>query len=217
MAYVYKHTRHDTNEVFYVGIGKYLKRAYSKKYRNSHWMNITNIVIWSVDIIEYNLSWEDACEREKYWIKFYGRRDLKEGTLVNMTDGGEGVKGHSDELKNKLRNFNLGKTLSIEHKKKISSSMKNKTLTDEHKILISRKLKGIKHSEEHKKNISISMKNKMCGEDNPNYGKHLSEETKEKIRIKRKNRQKVLCPICEKLVESTTANRWHFNNCKFVH
>lgn len=216
MAYVYKHTRIDTNEVFYIGIGKYLKRAYSKKYRNNHWINITNKVDWSVDIIDFNLSWEEACEREKYWIKFYGRNDLKEGTLVNMTEGGDGVNGHSDELKNRLRILNLGKVLSNDHKNKISSSMKGKTLTTKHKILISEKLKGLKHSEVHKKNISLSMKEKMCGKDNPNYGKHLSVETKEKISLKAKNRQKLICPNCEKSID-ITAKRWHFDNCKIVH
>lgn len=217
MAYVYKHTRHDTNEVFYIGIGKYLKRAYSKRYRNSHWINITNKVDWSVDIIEYNLSWEEACEREKYWIKFYGRRDLNEGTLVNMTEGGEGVKGHSDELKDRLRNINLGKSLSNDHKNKISSSMKGKILTEVHKKSLSNSLKGKNHSDEHKKNISLSMKGKMKGKNNPNYGKHLNEDTKEKISIKAKNRQKLICPNCNKLVDITTANKWHFDNCKFVH
>ena len=216
MAYVYKHTRLDTNEVFYIGIGKYLKRAYSKRYRNNYWINITNKVDWSVEIIEFDLSWEEACEKEKYWIKFYGRKDLKEGTLVNMTDGGEGVKGHSDELKNRLRNYNLGKTLSNEHKNKISSSMKSKVLTENHKKSISDKLKGVNHSESHKNKISISMRGKMCGDKNPNYGKHLTEEVKEKIRIKAKNRPKLMCPNCGKLID-ITAKRWHFDNCKFVH
>ena len=32
-----------------------------------------------------------ACEGEKKWIKHYGRKDLNEGSLVNMTDGGDGA------------------------------------------------------------------------------------------------------------------------------
>ena len=37
MAYVYKHTRLDTNEIFYIGIGSdnSFNRAFSKKKRNN--------------------------------------------------------------------------------------------------------------------------------------------------------------------------------------
>ena len=42
MAYIYKHTRNDTNEVFYIGIGsgKTYKRAYKKIGRSKFWNNI---------------------------------------------------------------------------------------------------------------------------------------------------------------------------------
>ena len=44
MAYVYKHTRLDTNQVFYIGIGNdnSYKRAYNKYDRNYIWKNIIN-------------------------------------------------------------------------------------------------------------------------------------------------------------------------------
>lgn len=43
MAYVYKHIRLDTNEVFYVGIGSGItyKRAYKVNGRTQFWQNIT--------------------------------------------------------------------------------------------------------------------------------------------------------------------------------
>jgi hypothetical protein len=185
MAYVYKHTRNDTNVVFYIGIGKYQKRAFSKSGRNKHWTNIVNKFGDSVEIIELNLTWEEACEFERYWIKFYGRRDLNEGTLVNMTDGGDGQIGRiaSDEFKLKLKQSNTGKTLSDNHKDKISEACKGKVLSDEHKLNLSKSLLGRPHSDIHKLNISKSMKGKMTGDKNPRYGKKLSEETKEKLRI----------------------------------
>ena len=48
---------------------------------------------------------------EIFWIKFYGRDDLNEGTLVNKTNGGEGVVGNimSEEQKEILRNLRKGK------------------------------------------------------------------------------------------------------------
>jgi len=42
MAIVYRHIRKDTNEIFYIGIGKSIKRMISKNYRNKHWHNIVN-------------------------------------------------------------------------------------------------------------------------------------------------------------------------------
>ena len=44
-------------------------------------------------ILLEDISWTHACYAEKWCIKMYGRRDLKTGTLVNLTDGGDGVPG----------------------------------------------------------------------------------------------------------------------------
>ena len=49
MSIVYRHRRLDTFEVFYIGIGKTEKRAYSKKNRNKWWKNIILKTEYSVD------------------------------------------------------------------------------------------------------------------------------------------------------------------------
>lgn len=132
MAYVYKHTRLDTNEVFYIGIGtqdKY-KRAFSLIKRNKFWQNIVSKTDFLVEIIQDGLSWEEACKKEKETIKKIGRRDLGLGTLVNMTDGGDGTFNvkHSKEWYEKQRKNNSKKGIYIseEHKKKISLNHKSK-------------------------------------------------------------------------------------------
>jgi len=120
MAYVYKHIRKDTNNVFYIGIGgdtKY-QRSKSNKQRNKYWNNIVNKVGFISEIIEDNLTWEEACERERYWIKFYGRCDLNEGLLVNMTNGGDGAYGRISAMK--------GKYHTVDTINKIKNSMKGK-------------------------------------------------------------------------------------------
>ena len=102
MAYVYKHTRMDTNEIFYIGIGdgNDYKRAYSKDSRNLWWKNIVAKTEYIVEILKDNLSWEEACEKEKYYIKKYGRT-IEGGILVNITEGGEGFKSnHTEKNKN---------------------------------------------------------------------------------------------------------------------
>lgn len=105
MAYVYIHKTLDTNLIFYVGIGsdKNYNRAYFFKNRNSYWNNVYNKHHVIVEIAYDNLSWTEACDIEQELIKKYGRADLNEGFLVNMTDGGEGLFNPSDEVRNKLR------------------------------------------------------------------------------------------------------------------
>lgn len=136
MAYVYKHTRKDNGEVFYIGIGtqdKY-KRAFSLIKRNNFWKNITNKTEFLVEIIYDGLSWEDACIKEIELIKHYGRRDLGLGTLVNMTDGGDGTYNvkHSEEWYEKQRKNNnkKGKPITEEHKRNISLNHKSKNNSD---------------------------------------------------------------------------------------
>jgi hypothetical protein len=110
MATVYRHKRNDTNDTFYIGIGKTDKRSYSHRNRNKYWHNIVNKVGYTVDIIKSNISWDDACDIENLLIMSYGRKDLGLGLLVNMTDGGDGFIGgkHSDETKDKMKVWDNG-------------------------------------------------------------------------------------------------------------
>jgi hypothetical protein len=97
MAYLYRHIRLDRNEPFYIGIGSdddySFKRAYDKKSRNRYWSSIVAKTEYEVDILMTDMSWEEACKKEIEFIKFYGRKSINEGTLVNMTDGGDGMLG----------------------------------------------------------------------------------------------------------------------------
>jgi hypothetical protein len=113
LCYIYKHIRLDTNEVFYIGKGtnvdgKYA-RAYSDNRTNPHWHNVVNKHGYDVEIIIDNISEKEAFNLEQYYISFYGRRDKGTGTLVNLTDGGEGGLGHikSDESMNRTKKTNL--------------------------------------------------------------------------------------------------------------
>ena len=100
MPILYRHIRQDKNEPFYIGIGESEDRAYEKKGRTRAWKHIAKKG-YDVEILFGDLNWEEACEKEREFIALYGRRDRKKGTLVNMTDGGEGTVGyrHTDETK----------------------------------------------------------------------------------------------------------------------
>ena len=100
MAYVYTYTRLDKNEVFYVGIGsdsKY-KRAKNKSLRTDYFKKIINKSECKLDIVFDGLSWEEACKKEIELISLHGRIDLKTGTLVNFTNGGDGRLGSQNRI-----------------------------------------------------------------------------------------------------------------------
>lgn len=110
MAYLYRHIRLDKNEPFYIGIGSDEGYGRSKEIsnRNRYWRNIVKKTPYDVEIMLDNLTWEEACEKEKEFIKLYGRKDLNTGILCNLTEGGEGVLGmkHSEQTRKKISEDN---------------------------------------------------------------------------------------------------------------
>jgi hypothetical protein len=176
MSYIYKHIRPDTNEVFYIGVGVDERRINSNQSRNKFWKNIVNKHGIIREIIEDNLSWDDAIKREQYWIKFYGRKNNNTGRLCNMTDGGEG---------------SYGRILSNETKQKISESNKGKKMTNEQKIKISEGNKG--KPKPKPKDFSEKMRNITTG-------KVRTEESKIKQSITTK---KTLSKIKDRLKEKS--------------
>lgn len=142
---IYRHIK-PNGEVFYIGIGKTRQRAYSKQSRNPLWHNIVNKYGYEVQILKEGLSWEEATELECLLIDYYGRRDLDLGSLVNMTDGGEGALGrkYSEEVKDKISKTKTGKKHSEEHKKKIGDAHRGRKLSEEHKLKVAEAKKGKK-------------------------------------------------------------------------
>jgi len=204
MALVYIHRRKDTNKVFYVGRGVNKTRPYSKANRNKHWHNIVNKVGYIVEIIIEEISWKEAGVKEMELIKQYGRKDLNEGDLVNMSDGGEGnTRGksrtglpHSEETKKKISDSNKGKKQTEETKNRLRETSKgNKNMlgkkhSQETKDKISKATKGKKLSNEHIEKIRKSVsnmtqdtKNKIS---NTLKGITRSEETRKKMSDARK-------------------------------
>lgn len=160
MAIVYRHIRLDTNEVFYIGIGKDEKRAYQiHNRRNIYWKNIVKHTEYLVEITHKDICYEEACSIEKYLISFYGRANKKEGKLCNLTDGGEGTLGAivSEQTREKFRgknNYMFGKTHSPEVIKKMKIIITEKMKSKEIRKIISDKAKGRK--------VSIKTKEKLC-------------------------------------------------------
>ena len=152
-------------EPFYIGKGRG-NRIHQHMYNNKRIVNLENrIKIKSIikqtgskpiilKIFE-NLTNDEACKIEINIIKLIGRKDLNCGTLLNKTDGGEGV----DTSK-----YRVYKKLSNETKTKISIKKLGKKLcphSEETKLKISNSNKGKRFSEQHKKKLSIARKKRI--------------------------------------------------------
>jgi hypothetical protein len=176
--YVYIHYTADDNVPFYVGKG-YADRAYVTKGRNEWWNNIVNKHGYNVEIIHENLTDEEAIKIEIETIAKIGRRDKKEGPLVNLTDGGEGPSGCiiSEETRNKLKAAQRGRKHSEETRKKLSNSLKGKPKSEAHRKSISEVQIGRKQSEETKRKRAETLK----GVVHKDRGTPMKEEHKKLI------------------------------------
>jgi hypothetical protein len=177
MAYVYRHIRLDKNEPFYIGIGsdETYNRAYKTKGRSKYWENIS-INGYEVEILMDNITWEDACKKEVEFISMYGRKDLGQGTLVNLTNGGDGSPGVivSEKTRSYHKVNNKGKSNPFYGKKhneetilKLKLNRQNSIMPESTKEKISKTLKGRKFSKE----TIEKMKSAQLGEKNPNAKK----------------------------------------------
>lgn len=159
MAYVYRHIRLDTNQPFYIGVGSDTKflRAYNFKARNIFWKRVVEKTEFEVEILFTDLSWEEACAKEVEFIKLYGRYDLNRGTLVNLTDGGDGSVGviKSEATKKRVSVALMGKKRSQEAVESLRRGSVGKN-------------KGRIFSEDHKRKIGLG-----------NIGKHYRKHTDE--------------------------------------
>jgi hypothetical protein len=161
---VYQHRRLDNNEIFYIGIGKCEKRAYSKSNRNEMWCRVVNKHGYSIEIIYNNITWENAKKIERQLIKQYGRINLNNGTLCNMTDGGDGILNyqHTNETKELLRKLKTGTKL-----------------TQKHIEILKQSNTGRKHTHEELCKMSIS----QLGEKNHMWGKNGTVVSNSKLSI----------------------------------
>ena len=147
---------------------------------------------------------KEANNIECVLISLIGRKDLKKGPLLNLTDGGEGNSGviRSVDYRKKFSKIHKNKIVSEETRKKLSALKKGKKLSEATKDKIRESHLGKKFSLERKRNISKARIRFF--KENPEIlksigdfhrGKVLSTETKQKIREKRK--LQIMKPVSE--------------------
>lgn len=181
MAYVYRHIRLDNNEPFYIGIGKLpnYKRAYQTIKRNPFWHNIVAKTDYEIEIIFDEISWEEAEKKEIEFIALYGRKDLDTGTLVNLTNGGDGSlkRAHTEESKLKMSKSRKGVPKSEEWKRKIAEAHIGRKITEETRQKLIDSHKGKKLSQEQKDKIGLAHKNRYFS---PEHRQKISQALKNK-------------------------------------
>jgi hypothetical protein len=226
--YVYAYLRNSDSSTANAGTPYYIgkgigKRAFSKTHRVAVPDNQKNIVF-----VETNLTNIGALALERRLIRWYGRKDLGNGILRNLSDGGDGTAGfsHSEETKRKMRKpkstshiLSMKKPKSAEHAQNIRLARRS----DESRAKVSKLFKGIPKTKEHVEKVRLALSGKTrsdtakknisnghIGQVAWNKGKKMTDDWKA-------NRPWHTCSICGIQSQNlTNIKRYHNDNCKQV-
>ena len=219
--YVYEHIRKDTGAVFYIGKGRGGRHC-SKRDRNQYWHNVVN----KAGGFDSRVVIEDQSEELILLAEIEKISQLRMlgVTLVNLTDGGEGITGlkrseesklamsqklkgkshkHTPESIEKIRQANTGVVFSDERKEKLRQKALGRKMLPHVREALNERMKSFKQSEETKEHLR-----------QVNIGRKHTPEALAKMSAWQVDRPKLTCPHCNRASSAGNASRWHFDNCK---
>lgn len=177
-------------------------------------------------IVEQNLTEIQAFILERYYIRWFGRKDLETGILRNKSDGGY---GGPSSLEGRVKLSNNKKEWWTEGRRKEQSEKIKNSINPFHsysRTEESTKARSLSQkewwTEERRKKKSDQMlgtirsdiSQRTIGENNPMFNKKHSRKTKELQREKALLREKIKCEHCGKEFCPGMYKRWHGEKCK---
>lgn len=162
---------------------------------------------------------------QKITSKVFEKLRFEYAMLLSDTFSGEGNprfgKLVSKETREAIGSANRGRKHPIrsdEYRKKLSASLTGRKHTESHRRKISEGKKGSipwnkgrtgVYSEETRSRIGVKK-----GTPPPNKGKKMTPEQNKRNSDAQRNRKKVQCPYCNKIIDACNFKRWHGDKCK---
>ena len=122
---------------------------------------------FDTELLEGNISEEEHQDKERYYIQLYQTYYGDNPNNYNMTRGGNGTPGYifTQEVKDKMSEIGKGRTFSPERNQHLREIMT-----------------GREYKQEWKDALSAARLGRFKGEENPFFGKHHTQQTKDIIR-----------------------------------
>jgi len=166
--YIYAYLRNKDSTSGKIGTPYYIGKGSGNRAYDEHDYTTTPTNRDYIVIMEEHLSELGAFALERFYIRWYGRKDLNTGILNNRTDGGEGAAGRlvNQETRQKLSIAQTTYYNSLSHEEQIERNLKTKIPTTS----------GLRWDEDTKKKMSNSQLGKVAinnGEKYIKVDKHL--------------------------------------------